>query len=394
MFNMSSYSEWQRGTNNRNFHILNSLLASPEIKRIVVVDFLPFTFHRAIRNWIENIIGAPQQELIYSDPTTRVRQINEKLIVFSTIDSFFSKKLVIKKLNSILEKLNDGPKQMKRVVISYFPMFIEYFGRLNEDLNVFEAVDNWLAHPSYIKYQEILKRNYQIISQKADLIFTVANSLVDLFRQLGRNKDIYWLPNGVDASHFIGADKVPFDMKKIKHPIIGYLGIIQDRLDFNLLEYVAEKNPDKSLVLVGPIWPQFFRSFRKAPSEIRQLKKYKNVYFLGRKGYDAAPNYIHQFDVAIIPHQVNEFVMSMNPMKLYDYLACGKPVVSTPMPALGKFSHLIYFAQDYAGFQQNIEKALAENDAERERLRIEAARENSWQSKVDEIILKIKEKIK
>jgi glycosyltransferase involved in cell wall biosynthesis len=180
-------------------------------------------------------------------------------------------------------------------------------------------------------------------------------------------------------------------VEEIPHPIIGYIGTIQSRVDINLLEYLAQKNPDKSLVLIGPIWPEFLKKIRRPAIEIR-LKKYKNVYFLGRKSYQESPKYIHQFDVAIIPHKLDEFIKYTHSLKLLEYLACGKPVVTTPASGAEKFSHLIYIAQDYRDFNEKIQKALTENNPELVRLRLEAARENSWSlrfEKMMELILQM-----
>ena len=394
MFNMSSYAEWQCGISNRNFHICQSFLNDPRVNRLIAVDFLPFTFKRAIRGWLEGVVGRARGKIIYQDLTTRAQRINDKLIVFSTIDSLFSSKRVVQKLNLVLDKLNQGQNKEKRIVVSYFPMFVEQIGQLNQNLDVFEAVDNWLEHPSYLKYRKLLQKNYQIIAQKVDLIFTVAESLVDFFKSLGRTKDTYWAPNGVDAEHFACASEaVPRDMVKISHPIIGYLGTIQNRVDIDLLEYLARNNPDKSLVLIGPTWPEFLKFLRPVAPEVKRLKKYSNVYFLGRKSYQEAPSYIKQFDVAIIPHKLDKFIQFTHSMKLFDYLACGKPVVTTPPSGVDKFSHLVYIAQNYADFNQKIQRALKEDNADLTRLRLEAARQNSWHSRSDEILNHIQEKL-
>lgn len=397
MFNMSSYSEWERGIVNRNYHVFKYLLNDERVKRIISADFLPFTLKRAVRNFFENIIKGPKGKVIYRDLTTRCAQVNEKLFIFSTIDSYFSSNEVIRKLKLVLEKISQLPNyssaQIPRIIWSYFPIFVDYFGQLGENLTIFDAVDNWVEHPSFKEYKEKLRTNYQIISQKSNLIFTVSESLVDFFKSLGREKDVYWISNAVDVGHFQKTTEVPKDIQKIPHPIIGYIGIIQNRVDINLLEYLAQKNPDKSLVLVGPTWPEFFKKFRRPAVEIRRLKKYKNVYFLGRKSYQDSPNYIHQFDIAIIAHRLDEFTKSMYPLKLLEYLACGKPVVTTPVSGVEKFSHLIYIAQDYRDFNEKIQKTLTENNPELIRLRIEAARANSWQSKVEQMMDLIDSKI-
>lgn len=393
MFNMSSYSEWEKGVVNRNYHIFKNLLNNKEVKRIIAVDFLPFSLKRAVRNFLENILRGPKGKIIYRDLTTKCTQINDKLFVFSTIDSYFSPQKIIEKLKLVLEKIYQVEHRASRIIWSYFPMFVDYFGQLNEDLTVFDAVDNWIEHPSYVKYKECLRKNYQVIAQKSDLIFTVSEALVDFFKKIGREKDVYWIPNAVDVEHFQQMTKIPKEMKRIPHPIIGYIGIIQNRIDIDLLEYLVQKNPDKSLVLVGPIWPEFLKRIRRPAVEIRRFKKYKNIYFLGRKSYQDSPNYIHQFDVAIIPHKLDEFIKYTFSLKLLEYLACGKPIVTTPASGVEKFSHLIYIAQNYRDFNEKIQKALAEDRPELVHLRIEAVRENSWQSRIEQMMSLIKTKV-
>jgi len=104
----------------------------------------------------------------------------------------------------------------------------------------------------------------------------------------------------------------PKDLENIPKPIIGYLGIIQQRIDIDLLEYLAQKNPDKSFVLIGPLWPVYFRKLRKPAIEIKRLEKYKNIYLLGRKKYQQTPVYINNFQVAICPHKIDKFIKSTN----------------------------------------------------------------------------------
>jgi glycosyltransferase involved in cell wall biosynthesis len=386
LFNMSSYNEWQKGVANRNYHIFNCLLNDERVKRILSVDFLPFSFKRAVRNYLENILfGIKNKEVIYNDLTTKCFKINEKLFVFSTIDSFFFPSKVIEKINLVLNKIFKE-SFYPRIIWSYFPMFVDYFGKLKENLTVFDTVDNWILHPSYAKFKEKLKENYKIIAEKSDIIFTVANTLIDFYKDLGREKDVYFIPNGVNVEFFKEPTEIPKEFKNIPRPIIGFVGIIQQRVDIDLIEYLASKNRDKSFVLIGPIWPQFLKRLRKPTIDIKKLKKYKNIYLLGRKPYQKIGNYIHQFDVAIIPYKLTEFIKFTSPLKLYEYLATGKPVVTTPIPQTEQFSHLIYLAKDYREFNEKIQKALNENKKEMAQLRIKIAEENSWKKRYEEMI--------
>ncbi|MDD5625786.1 MAG: glycosyltransferase [Patescibacteria group bacterium] len=432
MFNMSSFSEWEGGIVNRNYHIFNKLSQDEKVKRIIAVDFLPFTFKRALRNYLENILKTKNYKSnadikvtnIYRDFTTKCVKIvglaPAEIYVFSSIDSIFTRpnflkknlggfsshQIVIKKLNKILVKINKNqPEKTKRVIWSYFPMFVDYFsaqGRsasggngIPADLTVFDAVDNWIEHPSFARYKKLLEKNYEIIAQKSDLIFTVADNLVEFFKNLGRKKDVYWIANGVEPKHFAKEQSVlkndPILM--IPRPIIGYIGTIQNRVDFNLLEYLAQQNPEKSFVLIGPLWPVFLRKFRRPTTEIRKLKKYKNIHLLGRRPYDLTPAYIKFFDVAINPHKLDEFIKYTDSLKVLEYLACGMPVVTTPPSGVEKFSHLLYIAADYQDFNKNIETALAENQAELKEKRIQRIKEEDWDNKLLEMMNILKTKI-
>jgi len=426
MFNMSSYSEWESGIANRNFHIFQHLLNNPRVERIFAIDFLPFTRKRALRNYYENIIKGPKGKVIYKDWTTKCTQINDRLYVFSTIDSIFSHQRVVEKLKLVLEKIGSLPQQSVgrvktvRIVWSYFPMLVDYLHpnsapshssppaggsshsgnpkapirMLNEDLTVFDAVDNWIEHPSFVKYKDLLRKNYQIIAQKSDLIFTVAEFLVDFFKKLGREKDVYWIANGVELENFISHLSGNGQLKDVPSPIIGYVGTIQNRVDVNLLEYLAQKNPDKSFVLIGPLWPVFLRKFRRPAIEIRRLKKYKNIYLLGRKKYQELPIYLDKFDVAIIPHRLDEFIKYTYSLKLLEFLAAGKPVVSPPISGAEKFADLVYLAKDYRQFNEMIQKAIREDNPNLRRKRREAVANEDWSKKMNEMLKIIDYKIK
>lgn len=392
MFNMSSFREWEKGVVNRNYHIFNNLLQRQEVKRVIAVDFLPFTIKRAIKNYWKNIIHGHKGQTIYRDLTTKCTKISgypAELYIFSTIDSIFSHKLVIKKINKVLNKISQVPKypstQVPRIIWSYFPMFIKYFDDIKSDITVFDAVDNWIEHPSFANFKHTLKKNYQTIADKSDIIFTVAEPLLDFFKIFGREKNIHWIPNGVDVNRFTNYKSQITNQKseilnlksKIKEPIIGYVGTIQNRVDIDLLEYIAKNNPEKSFVFIGPVWKGV---------EIKRLKKYKNIYLLGRKPHDLVPLYIKQFDICIIPHKLDEFIKYTYSLKLIEFLSCGKPVVTFKTPETKLFADLIYAADDYKDFNKKLDIALKSDTIEMREKRIERVKTEDWRLKVNEMI--------
>jgi len=377
MFNMSEFREWKSGIVNRNYHVLHNLLDKDQINKIFAVDFLPYTKKRALRIYMQSILKSTGGKRIYIDLTSKLSLHGDKLCVFSTIDSIFSEKKVYKKINKIIKKKKIFNDKYPILIWSYFPMFSGYFNffknfSVAKTINVFDTVDNWIEHPNFTYYKERLKNNYETISKESDYIFTVSKDLLNLFPK-AKSKE--WSPNGVDLSHFEKkADKTTIHAG---HPIIGYVGTIEKRLDFELIKYLSLKNPEKSIVLIGPVWKNV---------QVDELKSQNNVHFLGRKSYSELPYYMNEFDVSIIPHKVDKYTKSMNPLKLYEYLACGKPIVTTQVAGVEKFQELIYAAKTKEEFNEKINQALKENNKELETKRKESVRNENWKNRVNQML--------
>jgi len=378
MLNMSTFQEWENGIVNRNFHILKHLLKRPEVGRIMAVDYLPYSLKKGFKSYLESQAFGAKGKVLYRDFTNRLLQVDlsvlgthpNKLYIYSTVDSVVSERLALRSLKRMLRKLNfDQP-----VLWSYLPLFVKVFHELATGFKLFDAVDDWRNHSSYSNQQDRLERNYKTISEKADLIFTVAKDLKILFDEQPK---VHWIPNGVDFDRWQGRFDFPDDLKNKPGPIIGYVGVIQNRINIKLIKDIAEMNPDKSFIFVGMVWPEINKG---------EFAKNKNVYFLGQKPYSDLPRYMTHFHVGIIPHKVDPFTKSMNPLKLYEYLACGIPVVSTPVAGMDMFPNEIKIASDSEYFSQQINEAL-ETDSEPLRLeRKKAVKPHSWPARVEEML--------
>jgi UDP-galactopyranose mutase len=155
---------------------------------------------------------------------------------------------------------------------------------------------------------------------KADLVFTGGHSLFDAKKRLHSNAHAF--PSSVDVPHFAQAREVsadPHDMAGIPHPRIGYYGVIDERMDIALLDAVAAARPDWHWVMVGPVV--------KISQE--NLPRRPNIHYLGGKGYPELPAYLGSWDVAMMPFALNASTKFISPTKTPEYLAGGKPVVST-----------------------------------------------------------------
>jgi len=388
MFNMSTFYDWDHGIVNRNYNILNALAKQEGIGRIVAVDFLPLTWRGAVAHYVKNILlEAKTGEMVYGDLTSACYQRTDKIFTYTTIDSIFSSNTVANELKRI-EKILD----LKNIVFwSYNPLFVNFAHKLNDRAFIFDSVDNWLEHPTYTRLiaKKRLTQNYQVIADKADIIFTVSEELHDLYRKMGRVKNVTWIPNGVDFAHFNNPALInkTNPLQKINQPIIGYLGTIESRVDFDLVAAVANVHRDKIVAVCGPIWPIVKKEFKQ------KLGHLKNVKEFGRIGYHDAPSYINNFDVAIIPHKITNFVQSMNPMKLYDYLACGKPVITTRGAGVDMFKDLIYIADSQSDFVGMIDKALKEDSNAKQAERRTAVKKHSWESRATEMMKAVTAKL-
>ena len=153
----------------------------------------------------------------------------------------------------------------------------------------------------------------------------------------------------------------------------------KDRLDVDLIAYLARENPNKSLVMIGWVWPNLKTIIQQ------KLKPFTNIYWLGRKSYREALAYLRGFDVAIVPHLQNEFNRFTDPLKIYEYLAAGKPVVSTPANNLPGFKQLIYSANTPEEFNNCLRTAISETNTTLIKERRALAEANAWPVRINEM---------
>ncbi|MBI3626429.1 glycosyltransferase [Candidatus Uhrbacteria bacterium] len=370
MLNMSTMYERQQGIVNRNFFVLRELAGRPEVAKILAVDFLPTGMPgrygsgiRMAAYYVRNF-WLTRGDTIEFGLRDRVILVEPNFYNFSTLRSDG----VLEKIAQLAGKyLNNGAEN---ILWSYNPFLAEAFSRLPAKIKIFDAVDNWLANPIYKNSRAQLQEGYDKIKRQADLIFTVSPELVSFF---GSRAGVYCVPNGVDIEMFAATSSVPRDLAQLERPIIGYVGNIQERLDTDLLKILAEKNPEKSFVLIGPI----------RPTMAAKLPRMKNIYYLGRKPYAEAVKYLQNFDIGIVPHRTDAFVKSMDPLKIYDYLAAGLPVVSTVPPNDSSLNQWVELASTPMEFHQKLNLALTQKDQRSQRQ--QAAQAHSWSNRMDKM---------
>ena len=211
------------------------------------------------------------------------------------------------------------------------------------------------------------------------LVTSVARRLHDA--ALTVRPDAIYLPNGVDEEHFLASEALPEDDPEMaefltrKKPLIGYYGALAEWFDYGLVERVAAMRPDWNFLLIGPDYDD---SMRERGQDLLALP---NVSWIGPRSYDTLPAYLNLFDVGMIPFVINEITLATSPLKLYEYFAGGKPVITTRMPECEAHS-IVQIVNDAEEFAQALDVALerGKDPGYRARAR-QLGVDNSWRSR-------------
>ncbi|MFZ5652584.1 MAG: glycosyltransferase [Bacillota bacterium] len=269
------------------------------------------------------------------------------------------------------------------LVWTYLPNSLIISRGLNPAAIIYDCVDEHSEFPGLINRDAVLEMERELLAG-SDLVFATASGLYEAKKQYCRN--IYLLPNAADVEHFARADReetvVPPDIAGLPRPLLGFVGVIHDWIDLELIEYMARSRPDWTCVMIGPVG---------AGISVDRLKELPNVHFPGRKDKEELPGYLKAFDVCLNPFKKNELTDRVSPLKLYEYMASGRPVVSVEMPGVEEFREYIEIAADYGGFLEAVERALESENEDRKRRRMEIAAVNSWENRVAFMSEKISE---
>jgi teichuronic acid biosynthesis glycosyltransferase TuaH len=245
---------------------------------------------------------------------------------------------------------------------------------LNPDVFIYYIRDNLSTIPYFQKHAMQMEAT---LIMEADVVATNSEFLAEYARKFNPNAKM--VGQGCDFSMYCEPENIEVaeELKSIKGPIIGYTGFLTSvRLDIDLLEELAAKNQQWSLVLVGPEDDSFKAS---------RLHQMPNVHFLGNKSPESLPSYIKGFDIAINPQAMNEVTMGNYPRKIDEYLALGKPVVATSTPFMEYFKEYTYLARNLEEYEQKIARALSENDETKEKARRAYALTHTWEENVNAI---------
>ncbi len=252
----------------------------------------------------------------------------------------------------------------------YTPMMLPFSEHVPAQCVVYDCMDelaNFKGAPPELLPLE------QRLFQQADLVFTGGYSLYEAKRE--RHPSVHPFPSRVDAAHFAAARAVgpePADQQGIPGPRLGFYGVVDERMDLSLIAALADARPEWSIVIVGPV-------VKIAEAD---LPRRPNLHYLGGKSYDALPDYLRGWDVALMPFAINEATRFISPTKTPEYLAAGCPVVSTPIvDVVRHYGEMaaVCIAETPAAFVEECEAALALRETADWLAPVEAMLEtNSW----------------
>jgi uncharacterized SAM-binding protein YcdF (DUF218 family)/glycosyltransferase involved in cell wall biosynthesis len=348
---------------NRVIFIENTGIRSPRVRDIPRLK-------KRLKDYFKGITGIRKETdnlyifspLVLPFPYSRIaRQINKRLVLFA-----------LRRWMKILD-FSDP------IVWTFLPtgVSLDIINNVNKKLLIYYCIDNFTS--SSASASKIGKTEIQLLKM-CDLVFVTSRALYDYC--IRYNDKVEMFPFGVNIDNFervrTADTEAPAELIDIKKPIVGYVGGVHKWIDQELVKSAAQKYTDYSFVFVGP--PQ---------TDISSLSNIKNIYFLGNKKHEELPNLIKSFSVAVIPYHITDYTKNVYPTKLNEYLAMGKPVVSTALPEVEifnlKYNGIVYIGKDPMEFGAQIERALKEDAQGPRKERIEAALDNSWKRRIEQM---------
>ena len=315
-----------------------------------------------------------------------ILQVSENLFVFrypvwAPVCGRFDQltKIVRKQfIQNALQKLN----MSQPIVWFSSPYMIDVIQEVpSARLRLYHIVDEYTAYSNHTlasrRYVEELEKQ---MMARVDAVIVVSQKLYE--SKLPIKANTYLVPNGVNYQAYSAAlddQYLPDDLKAIKCPRLGYIGLIGDKLNFRMLKELAEENPQWSLVLLGQV------RVSKQADAWQALQMLPNVHHLGPVAVSQVQHYVKGFQVGLMPYVQNRHAENISPLKLYDYLAAGIPIASVDIPAAREFGLYIHLGDSTQNFIQAVRAALVDTTPERRQARRNVAAGHTWEVRVEQL---------
>jgi glycosyltransferase involved in cell wall biosynthesis len=274
-----------------------------------------------------------------------------------------------------------GMKKGERVMWIYDTEAAEYLGAFKKDVVFYDCVDDHAAQAGPDRNAQRVVQEEGRILARADVVTTTSRQLYAQKR--GKNKNTHLVLNAGDTQIFgrsVRKSSIPPSVADLKKPVIGSVGALDAyKVDFDLIRLVAQARPQWQFVLVGrPV-------LNRRDSALLRLKEMSNVHWLGAVDREDVPEYVAGFDVCMIPYRMNRYNKASFPLKFWEFMATGKPIVVTGLPELKEYNALIGYATNVKSFIAEVEKALKEDKAGSAERKV-LARQHSWEKRAGELM--------
>ncbi len=320
-----------------------------------------------------------EEPIAYTDEdrgTARTVQVGKSVTV---VQPHISHEHMIAELEKIVAEYSEKLAIKNPILWFYSPMFSDIIPSIkNHRLVVYDCMDELSAFKGAspeLKFKERMLVSY------ADVVFTGGKSLFESKKTLKEN--VFCFPSSVDRQHFAsaktGLTRVPKDIANLPGPVVGFYGVVDERLDLDLLAETARLRPDVSFVVIGPV-------VKISESDLPQAA---NLHYLGGKKYEELPGYLKVFDIAMMPFAMNDATKFISPTKTLEFMAAGKPIISTPIyDVVRDYSNVVSIvknAQDFSDAITNVQNESASNIRQREKETETILHKTSWDTTVQQM---------
>ena len=364
-----------------NCHHIASRLASSN--RVLYVESTglrsPSAFHRGdlgkiarrLHGWAGGLVSGP-------------RPITPGLHVLSPMAFPFQSRPGWARLNGMLlaRACAAGARRLgfgRPLLWAFLPTAVRVLGSLGESAVIYHCVDDYAGNPGVNAAQ--VELDERRLARAADLCFATSRPLAARLSGLGAR--VACVPNVAEVERFLATpERIAGELLDLPGPVVGYVGNIASyKLDVGLLAELARRRPDWSVVLVGQV------GGGDPSTRLAELRRLRNVRVLGPRPYETIPSYVHGFDACLIPFRRSRVTNGSLPLKTFEYLAAGKPVVAAPLASLRAepLDEVVAYASSADEFVRAIEECLARDDGHRRSARRDVASRYSWRTRFAEI---------
>lgn len=296
---------------------------------------------------------------------------------------FFNKYRFINRLNQkrqanfVRQKMREHGFGDETILWCYSPSSADIIPHVPHQKLVYDCVDRHSAYKGHI-VPAVVDGMERDLATRADMVFSTAVGLHETLRQYNEHAEM--IPNGAAYEIFSKVQTerdslpCPEKLQGLRHPIFGFVGMLQECIDYDLMEALAKNRPEATVFCIGRTLPGV---------SLERFEKYPNVIFNGLVPQPELPAYIAQFDVCLNVFKAGMLSKDVSPLKFYEYLATGKPIVATREPLqVEDFRDVVYIAQDETAFLALCDEAARESDDDKVQKRLAYGKACSWSERV------------